>query len=228
MKGCKLKYCITDLKSYMKTNLLTILALSLSTTLSFICSYFMNVTLNNAEQYLALVGVLFVDGFFGIWAGTKREGFKTYNALKVLKSLFFWIIFIALNSFIVIQWICRPLLALLKLGKRLQYEDAAVIIGKHFPDTDARYAGINSRLLLSETAQHVRHAGYEIGNIDATIIAQAPKMAPHLAHMVTNIAADCGITHEQINLKAKTNEKLGWEGRQEGMAAQVIALIFRP
>jgi len=92
MKGCKLKYCITDLKSYMKTNLLTILALSLSTTLSFICSYFMNVTLNNAEQYMALVGVLFVDGFFGVWAGTKREGFKTYKALKVLKSLFFWII----------------------------------------------------------------------------------------------------------------------------------------
>jgi 2-C-methyl-D-erythritol 2,4-cyclodiphosphate synthase len=100
-------------------------------------------------------------------------------------------------------------------------------IGKHFPDTDARYAGINSRLLLSEASQHVRHAGYEIGNIDATIIAQAPKMAPHLAHMVANIAADCGITPEQINLKAKTNEKLGWEGREEGMAAQVIALIFR-
>ena len=92
MKGCKLKYCITDLKFYMKTNLLTILTLSISTTLSFICSYFMNVTLNNAEQYMALVGILFVDGFFGIWAGTKREGFKTYKALKVLKSLFFWVI----------------------------------------------------------------------------------------------------------------------------------------
>jgi 2-C-methyl-D-erythritol 2,4-cyclodiphosphate synthase len=100
-------------------------------------------------------------------------------------------------------------------------------IGKHFPDTDARYAGINSRLLLSETAQHVRHVGYEIGNIDATIIAQAPKMAPHLPQMVANISTDCGITPEQINLKAKTNEKLGWEGRQEGMAAHVIALIFR-
>jgi 2-C-methyl-D-erythritol 2,4-cyclodiphosphate synthase len=100
-------------------------------------------------------------------------------------------------------------------------------IGKHFPDTDARYAGINSRLLLSEAAQHVRQAGYEIGNIDATIIAQAPKMAPHLAQMVAHIAADCAVTPKQINLKAKTNEKLGWEGRQEGMAAQVVALIFR-
>jgi 2-C-methyl-D-erythritol 2,4-cyclodiphosphate synthase len=101
-------------------------------------------------------------------------------------------------------------------------------IGKHFPDTDARYAGINSRLLLSETAQHVRQAGYKIGNIDATIIAEAPKMAPHLAQMVLHIAADCGVAPEQVNLKAKTNEKLGWEGRQEGMAAQVVALIFRP
>ena len=101
-------------------------------------------------------------------------------------------------------------------------------IGKHFPDTDARYAGINSRLLLSEAAQHVRQAGYEIGNIDATIIAQAPKMAPHLPQMVAHIAADCGVSPEQVNVKAKTNENLGWEGRQEGMAAQVIALIFRP
>jgi 2-C-methyl-D-erythritol 2,4-cyclodiphosphate synthase len=100
-------------------------------------------------------------------------------------------------------------------------------IGKHFPDTDARYAGINSRLFLSEAAQHVRNAGYEVGNIDATIIAQAPKMAPHLPQMVANVSTDCGITPEQINLKAKTNEKLGWEGRQEGMAAQVVALIFR-
>jgi hypothetical protein len=92
MKGCKLKSCVTDLTFYMKTNLLTIILLSISTTFSFICSYFWNLTLDNAEQYMALVGVLFVDGFFGIWAGTKREGFKTYKALKVLKSLFFWII----------------------------------------------------------------------------------------------------------------------------------------
>lgn len=76
---------------YMKTNILTILLLSVSTTVAFICSYFANLTLNNVEQYLALVSVLAVDGFFGMWAGTKREGFKTFKALKVLKSLFFWI-----------------------------------------------------------------------------------------------------------------------------------------
>lgn len=76
---------------YMKTNLLTIFLLSVSTTAAFVCSYFMNLTLNNAEQYLAVVSVLAVDGFFGIWAGSKREGFKTFKALKVLKSLFFWV-----------------------------------------------------------------------------------------------------------------------------------------
>lgn len=101
-------------------------------------------------------------------------------------------------------------------------------IGKHFPDTDSRFAGINSRLLLAETAVQVRQAGYEIGNIDATIIAESPKMAPHLPQMVAHIAADLSITTGQVNLKAKTNEKLGWEGRQEGMAAHVVALIFRP
>jgi hypothetical protein len=76
----------------MKTNIITLSILSLSSMTAFICSYFMNLTLDNAEQYLAVVGVLFTDGFFGIWAGTKREGFKTYKALKVLKSLFFWLL----------------------------------------------------------------------------------------------------------------------------------------
>lgn len=82
---------ISNLIIYMKTNILTVFLLSISTTAAFICSYFANLTLNNAEQYLAIVSVLSVDGFFGIWAGTKREGFKTFKALKVLKSLFFWI-----------------------------------------------------------------------------------------------------------------------------------------
>jgi 2-C-methyl-D-erythritol 2,4-cyclodiphosphate synthase len=100
-------------------------------------------------------------------------------------------------------------------------------IGKHFPDTDARYAGINSRLLLSEAAQHVRQDGYEIGNIDATIIAQAPKMAPHLSAMIAHIAADLAVSEAQINLKAKTNERLGWEGREEGIAAQAIVLLLQ-
>jgi len=72
MKGCKLKYYTNNLNSYMKTNLLTILFISISATFSFICSYFWNLTLNNAEQYMALVGVLFADVFFGVLDGTKR------------------------------------------------------------------------------------------------------------------------------------------------------------
>jgi 2-C-methyl-D-erythritol 2,4-cyclodiphosphate synthase len=100
-------------------------------------------------------------------------------------------------------------------------------IGRHFPDTDAQFSGANSRVLLRAAALRVRQAGYEIGNIDATIIAQAPKMAPFLPSMILNIAEDLAINPAQINLKAKTNEKLGWEGREEGMAADAIALIFR-
>jgi len=99
-------------------------------------------------------------------------------------------------------------------------------IGRHFPDTDARYAGAHSRTLLREAGLRVRKAGYEIGNIDATIIAQAPKMAPHIPQMMIHIAADLAIDAGQVNLKAKTNERLGWEGREEGLAAQAIVLIF--
>ncbi len=101
-------------------------------------------------------------------------------------------------------------------------------IGRHFPDTEAQFAGADSRVLLREAARRVRETGYEIGNIDATIIAQAPKMAPHLPQMIAHIAADLGIENGQVNLKAKTNERLGWEGREEGMAADAVALLFLP
>ncbi len=99
-------------------------------------------------------------------------------------------------------------------------------IGKHFPDTDERFRGADSRVLLKEAGQRVRAAGYEIGNIDATVIAQAPKMAPHLPGMIAHIAADLDIEVTQVNLKAKTNERLGWEGREEGIAAQAAALLL--
>lgn len=98
-------------------------------------------------------------------------------------------------------------------------------IGRHFPDTDTRFAGADSRVLLRTAAERVQEAGYSIGNVDATIIAQSPKMAPHIPQMIAHIAADLGIDVAQVNLKAKTNEKLGWEGREEGMAAQAIALL---
>ena len=99
-------------------------------------------------------------------------------------------------------------------------------IGRHFPDTDAQFSGADSRALLREAAKRVAAAGYAIGNIDATIIAQAPKMAPHIASMIANLAADLDIAPAQVNVKAKTNEKLGYLGREEGIAAEAVALIF--
>lgn len=99
-------------------------------------------------------------------------------------------------------------------------------IGRHFPDTDARFKGADSRALLREAAKRVKATGYGIANIDATIIAQAPKMAPHIAKMVANISEDIGIEADRINIKAKTNEKLGYLGREEGIAAEAVALIY--
>ncbi len=99
-------------------------------------------------------------------------------------------------------------------------------IGRHFPDTNPAFKGADSRALLREAGRRVAAAGYAVGNIDATLIAQAPKMAPHLPGMIAHIAADLGIAPEQVNLKAKTNERLGWEGREEGIAAQAVALLL--
>ena len=99
-------------------------------------------------------------------------------------------------------------------------------IGRHFPDTDPKFAGADSRLLLREAVKRVAGAGYIIGNIDATIIAQAPKMAPHIPRMIMHIAADCEVAVTQINVKAKTNEKLGYLGREEGIAAEAVVLLL--
>lgn len=100
-------------------------------------------------------------------------------------------------------------------------------IGGHFPDIDARYAGADSRVLLRAVADKLKAHGYAIGNIDATIIAQAPKMAPHVASMCALIAADLGLDASAINIKAKTTERLGFTGRGEGIAAEAVALLMR-
>ena len=100
-------------------------------------------------------------------------------------------------------------------------------IGRHFPDTDPRFSGADSRVLLREAAKRLREAGYDIGNLDATIIAQAPKMAPHIPTMVRHIAEDLGVDVSQVNIKAKTNEKLGYLGREEGIAAEAVVLVFK-
>lgn len=98
-------------------------------------------------------------------------------------------------------------------------------IGKHFPDTDPRYSGISSLLLLKQVGNLIREKGYRIINIDSTIIAQKPKMAPHIDNMRKNIADVLEITLDQISIKATTEEGLGFTGRQEGISCQSIALI---
>jgi 2-C-methyl-D-erythritol 2,4-cyclodiphosphate synthase len=100
-------------------------------------------------------------------------------------------------------------------------------IGRHFPDTDPRWKGADSRRLLRHVCSLVAERGWRVGNVDATIIAQAPRMAPHVAAMVANIAADLGIEAGAVNVKATTTERLGFTGRGEGIAAQAVATIVR-
>jgi len=98
-------------------------------------------------------------------------------------------------------------------------------IGKHFPDSDSAYKGADSRVLLRSVVARVRAAGWQVGNVDATIIAQAPKMAPHIEHMRRNIASDCAVVPDRVSVKATTTEMLGFTGRGEGIAAQAVALL---
>lgn len=98
-------------------------------------------------------------------------------------------------------------------------------IGKHFPDTDPAYKGISSIKLLVHVADLLRENGYEVGNIDATVIAQKPKMAPHIPQMRRNMAEALGISESKLNIKATTEEGLGFTGRGEGIASQAICLL---
>lgn len=98
-------------------------------------------------------------------------------------------------------------------------------IGRHFPDTDSRYKDADSRMLLREVSRLVQEAGYRIVNMDATIIAQVPRMAPHIPAMTKNIAADLGLSLGQVNIKATTTEGLGYTGRGEGIAAEAVVLL---
>lgn len=98
-------------------------------------------------------------------------------------------------------------------------------IGRHFPDTDAANENIDSRLLLRRVVQLVHEAGWRLLNMDATIIAQAPKMAPHIAAMCSRLASDLRVGASQVNVKATTTEQLGFTGRQEGIAAHAVVLL---
>lgn len=101
-------------------------------------------------------------------------------------------------------------------------------IGRHFPDTDANYAGIDSRLLLRNVVSQLESRGLRCTSVDATIIAQAPKMSPYIDGMVKNIAADLSLTVERVNVKATTTEHLGFCGRGEGIAAMASVLLDEP
>ncbi|WP_342243150.1 2-C-methyl-D-erythritol 2,4-cyclodiphosphate synthase [Pseudomonas sp. OTU5201] len=99
-------------------------------------------------------------------------------------------------------------------------------IGKHFPDTDPQFKGADSRALLRHVLSLVKTKGWKVGNVDGTIVAQAPKMAPHIEVMRANIAADLGVELDQVNVKATTTEKLGFTGREEGIAVHAVALLL--
>jgi 2-C-methyl-D-erythritol 2,4-cyclodiphosphate synthase len=99
-------------------------------------------------------------------------------------------------------------------------------IGRHFPDTDAAFKGADSITLLTEAMRRVREAGYELGNIDSTIIAQAPKLAPHIPAMQARLAQALGVQVSQVNVKAKTAEKLGPVGQGQSMEARAVAVLF--
>jgi 2-C-methyl-D-erythritol 2,4-cyclodiphosphate synthase len=98
-------------------------------------------------------------------------------------------------------------------------------IGGHFPDTDPAHRDADSRALLREAMARVRSAGYVVVNVDATLIAQAPRMSPHIPAMVANLAADLNVAPDRVNVKAKTTERLGFTGRGEGIAAEAVALL---
>ena len=100
-------------------------------------------------------------------------------------------------------------------------------IGQLFPDTDPQFKDLDSRILLRSALQKVQAAGFHVGNVDATIICQKPKLAEYLPAMVRNIAADLAVTPSHINIKAKTNESLGHLGRGEGLAVHAVALLYR-
>ena len=98
-------------------------------------------------------------------------------------------------------------------------------IGYHFPDTDMRYKGADSRMLLREVARKIDEAGYKLGNVDVTMIAQKPKLKPHIPQMMENIAADLGVDIGRVNVKATTEEKLGFTGEGLGMSCHAVCIL---
>ena len=118
---------------------------------------------------------------------------------------------------VLIHAICDALLGAAAMGD----------IGRHFPDTDSMFKDIDSRELLRQVRQKIHEKGFVIGNLDATVIAQAPKLMPHIEAMQQNLQKDLLLTEQQVNVKATTTERLGFSGRGEGIAAHAVALLER-
>ena len=118
---------------------------------------------------------------------------------------------------VLLHAICDALLGAAALGD----------IGKHFPDTDPRFKGIDSRELLRQVVALIKEKGYGVVNVDATVIAEAPRLAKHIAAMCANIALDLAVDADRVNVKATTSERLGFTGRGEGIAAEAVCLIER-
>ena len=117
---------------------------------------------------------------------------------------------------VLLHAICDSLLGALALGD----------IGKHFPDNDVQYKNIDSRILLSRTADLIREKGWQISNIDATIVAQSPRLSPHISKMRKNIAQTLNLSPDEVNVKATTEEHLGFTGEGLGIAAHAVCLLF--
>ncbi|MDE7402518.1 MAG: 2-C-methyl-D-erythritol 2,4-cyclodiphosphate synthase [Muribaculaceae bacterium] len=118
---------------------------------------------------------------------------------------------------VAIHALCDAILGALALGD----------IGKHFPDTDPKYKGIDSKLLLKHVIDLARDKGYTLGNADLTIMAQKPKLAPHIATMRETLSAICGVSIDRVSVKATTTERLGFEGREEGISSMAVVLMTR-
>ena len=116
---------------------------------------------------------------------------------------------------VLIHAICDALLGAAALGD----------IGRHFPDSDDSYADIDSRILLRRVRDAVAQAGWRVGNLDATVVAQAPRLGPHVERMAENLARDMGVAVGQVNVKATTTERMGYTGRGEGIAAHAVVLL---
>jgi 2-C-methyl-D-erythritol 2,4-cyclodiphosphate synthase len=116
---------------------------------------------------------------------------------------------------VLVHAVCDALLGAAGLGD----------IGRHFPDSDPQYRGIDSRILLRRVRDELAGAGLRVSNLDATVVAQAPRMGPHIAVMCENLAQDMGVAVERVNVKATTTERMGYVGRGEGMAAHAVVLL---